>query len=84
VSEKSLGKWVKAPVESIPKAHASLPNGALASGMQNCGAKLRSRTSRGGVYCRGLECRNGNPRSYRPLTLCFQAPGGGVTFENKK
>jgi len=33
-SEKSYGKRVKVPVDSIPKAHPWLPDGALASGVQ--------------------------------------------------
>jgi hypothetical protein len=45
VSEKSYGKRVKVPVDSIPKAHTWLPDGALASGVQNCG-----RERAGGAY----------------------------------
>jgi len=45
VSEKSHGKRVKVPVDSIPKAHTWLPDGASASGVQNCGCE-RAR----GVY----------------------------------
>ena len=39
MSEKSHGKRVKVPVDSIPKAHTWLPDGALASGVQNCGCE---------------------------------------------
>ncbi len=45
MSEKSYGKRVKVPAGSIPKAHTWLPDGALASGVQNCG-----RERAGGVY----------------------------------
>ena len=45
VSEKSRGKRVKVPVDSIPKAHTWLPDGALAPGVQNCGCERG-----GGVY----------------------------------
>jgi len=37
VSEKSGGKRAKRAVDSIPKAHTSLPDGALVSGVQDCG-----------------------------------------------
>src|SRR5436309_15165635 len=37
VSEKSFGKQIKVPVGSIPKAQPWLPDGALASEVQNCG-----------------------------------------------
>jgi hypothetical protein len=36
VSEKSLGKRVRVPVDSILKAHDWLPDGALAPGVRNC------------------------------------------------
>jgi len=39
VSEKSYGKRVKVPVDSIPKAHTWLPDGALTPGAQNCGCE---------------------------------------------
>jgi len=42
VSEKSYGKQIKVPVGSIPKAHTWLPDGALASEVQNCGCKQAS------------------------------------------
>lgn len=43
--EKPYGKRVKAPVDSMPKAHTQLLDGALASGVHNfdCGRA-------GGVY----------------------------------
>jgi hypothetical protein len=44
-SEISRGKRVKAPVDSIPKAHTWLPDGALASGGRDCG-----RERAGGMY----------------------------------
>jgi hypothetical protein len=47
VSEKSHGKRVKVPVDSIPKAHTWLPDGALACGVQNCFCRAR--------YCGGAE-----------------------------
>ena len=43
VSEKSQGKRVKVPVDSIPKAHTWLPDGALASGVQSCGRERGGR-----------------------------------------
>ena len=55
--EKSYGKRVKVPVDPIPEADTWLPDGALASGVQNCGL----RTSRVRVYCPLLGCQNGNP-----------------------
>ena len=42
MSEKSYGKQIKVPVGSIPKAHTWLPDGALASEVQNCGCKQAS------------------------------------------
>lgn len=39
MSEKSYGKRVKVPVDSIPKAHTWLPDRALAPGAQNCGCE---------------------------------------------
>ena len=45
MSEKSYGKRVKVPVDSITKAHTWLPDGALPSGVQNCGCERA-----GGVY----------------------------------
>lgn len=45
MSEKSWGEQVKVPVDSIPMAHAWLSEGALASGVQNCGVNRA-----GGVY----------------------------------
>jgi hypothetical protein len=42
---KSRRQRVKVPVESIPKAHRWLSDGALASGLQNCGCARA-----GGVY----------------------------------
>ena len=45
VSEKSRWKRVKAPVDSIPKAHTRLPDAALASGVRYCGCERA-----GGVY----------------------------------
>lgn len=45
MSGKSCGKRVKVPVDSIAKAHTWLPDGALASGVQNC-----SRERAGGAY----------------------------------
>jgi hypothetical protein len=45
VSEKSCGKRVKVAVDSIPKAHTALPDGALASEVQYRGCE---RT--GGMY----------------------------------
>jgi len=45
VSEKSHRKRFKVPVDPIPTAHAELPDGALAAGVQNCG---RERAA--GVY----------------------------------
>ena len=39
MSDKSLGKWVNVLVDDVPKAHASLPHGALAPGEQNCGGE---------------------------------------------
>jgi hypothetical protein len=45
VSEKSHGKRIEVPVDSIPKAHTRLPDGTLASGPQNCGCERA-----GGVY----------------------------------
>ena len=43
--EKSYGKRVKLPVDSIPEAHTWLSEGALASGVPNCGAN-----GAGGAY----------------------------------
>ena len=37
MSEKSHGRRVKAPVDSITKGHTWLPDGRLASRVQNCG-----------------------------------------------
>ncbi len=45
MSEKSHGRRVKVPVDSIPKAHSWLPDGALAPGVQNWGCERA-----GGVY----------------------------------
>jgi len=39
VSEKSYGKRVKVPVDSIPKAHTRMPDRALASGVHNRGCE---------------------------------------------
>jgi hypothetical protein len=39
VPEKSHGKRLKVPFDSIRKAHAWLPDGGLASGVQNCGGE---------------------------------------------
>ena len=45
MSQKSHGKRVKVPVDSIRKAHTWLPDSTLASGVQNCGCERA-----GGVY----------------------------------
>jgi hypothetical protein len=37
VSEKSLGKRVSVPVDSILKGHTWLPDVGLATGVRNCG-----------------------------------------------
>ena len=42
MSEKSYGKRVEMPVDSISKAHTWLPDGPLACGVQNCGCKQAS------------------------------------------
>lgn len=45
VSDKSYGKRIKLPVDSIPKAQAWLPDGALVSGVRNWGCKRAGRVN---------------------------------------
>ena len=39
MSEKSVGKRVRVPVDSILKARTWPPDGALATGVRNCGCE---------------------------------------------